>query len=236
MKEFFKINWKFVPLKLLIFFWSSAAFSILPYLTIHMKDIGISIDHIALIYAILPFTIFVAPPFVGYLADKMGSFTRVLLIMFLGTGVFHSVLLFVPTSLTISRPPTEVKFSLVNNTAILTWTPCEILEEIKINEVDDSIKCLKKYEIEHKANHKSIEFDMDSFNTTFDLRLEKCSFQCPSDAIQVCESLSNMMICNKDKENDIVTLKDISTKSMVNIQIGYGYSCVTIFDYIILLT
>ena len=169
MKELFIINWKFVPLKLLIFFWSSAAFSILPYLTIHMKDIGISIDHIALIYAILPFTIFIAPPFVGYLADKMGSFTRVLLIMFLGTGVFHSVLLFVPTSLTISRPPTEVKFSLVNNTASLMWTSCEILEKIKLNEGENSIKCLKKYEIEHEATNKSIDFDMDSFNTTFDL-------------------------------------------------------------------
>ena len=215
MKEFFKINWKFVPLKLLIFFWSSAAFSILPYLTIHMKDIGISIDHIALIYAILPFTIFVAPPFVGYLADKMGSFTRVLLVMFLGTGVFHSVLLFVPTSVTISRPPTEVKFSLVNNTASLMWPSCEILEEIKTNGVDDSIQCLKKDEIENKASRTSIDFDLDTFNTTFDMRLEKCSFQCPSDVIQVCESLSNMMICSKNEENDIVTLKDIRTKSMV---------------------
>ena len=193
-----------------------------------MKDIGISIDHIALIYAILPFTIFIAPPFVGYLADKMGSFTRVLLIMFLGTGVFHSVLLFVPTSLTISRPPTEVKFSLVNNTASLMWTSCEILEEIKLNEGENSIKCLKKYEIDHEATNKSIDFDMDSFNTTFDLRLEKCFFQCPSDAIQVCESLSNMMICNKDEENDIVTLEDIGTKSMVNIQTCYDYSWVII--------
>ena len=180
-----------------------------------MKDIGISIDHIALIYAILPFTIFVAPPFVGYLADKMGSFTRVLLIMFLGTGVFHSVLLFVPTSLTITRPPTEVKFSLVNNTASLMWPPCEILEEIKTNGVDDSIQCLKKDEIENKASRTSIDFDLDTFNTTFDMRLEKCSFQCPSDVIQVCESLSNMMICSKNEENDIVTLKDIRTKSMV---------------------
>ena len=118
LKKMSTINWKFVPLKLLIFFWSSAAFSILPYLTIHMTDIGISIDHIALIYAILPFTIFVAPPAVGLLADKLGSFTRVLLVTLLGTGIFHTLLLFIPTSLSVGHPPNDTKFSLVNESEV----------------------------------------------------------------------------------------------------------------------
>ena len=38
-----------------------------------MKDIGIKVEHIALMYAILPFTIFLAPPLVGFLADKLGK-------------------------------------------------------------------------------------------------------------------------------------------------------------------
>ena len=213
MREFFKINWKLVPLKLLIFFESSATCSLLPYLTIHMKDIGISIDHIALIYAILPFTIFIAPPFVGYLADKMGSFTRVLFIMFLGTGVFHSVLLFVPTSHSVTQPPNNVRFSLLNDTASLMWSSCDGFENIKTESVNDFIDCNKKIKMENMQSTERVNFDINSVNATFNLYLEKCSFKCPTDAIKLCESLSNMMICSENKEKDIITLENIGIQS-----------------------
>ena len=216
MKEFFKVNPKLIPLKLLIFFWSSAAFSILPYLTIHMKDIGISIDHIALIYAILPFTIFIAPPAVGYLADKLGSFTRVLFIMFLGAGIFHSLLLLVPSSMTVTRAPAEVKFSMANDIATLTWTPCQDFDRIEIGEFNDSTKCMKKNQIESIQDTGNIKFNIDSTNKSFDLILENCSFLCPIDSIQVCESLTNMMICMEDKENDLITLQNISIEFVVS--------------------
>jgi MFS family permease len=61
---------------LTLFFYAAAAFAILPYLTIHMKDIGISDIDVALIYTILPFCVFLAPPVVGYFADKLGNYTR----------------------------------------------------------------------------------------------------------------------------------------------------------------
>ena len=84
VKGFFRINKDFLPIKLTIFLWSSSAFSILPYLTIHMTDIGITVDQVALIYAVLPFTIFVTPAAVGFLADKLGNFTRVLILTLTG--------------------------------------------------------------------------------------------------------------------------------------------------------
>ena len=71
VQKTFQINKNLLPLKLTLFFFSASAFSILPYLTIHMKDIGISVEHIALMYAVLPFTIFLAPPLVGFMADKL---------------------------------------------------------------------------------------------------------------------------------------------------------------------
>ena len=37
-----------------------------------LKDIGISDIDIALIYTVLPFTVFIAPPLVGFLADRLG--------------------------------------------------------------------------------------------------------------------------------------------------------------------
>ena len=42
----FTVNRRLIPLKLTLFFFSASAFSILPYLTIHMSDIGITVEHI----------------------------------------------------------------------------------------------------------------------------------------------------------------------------------------------
>ena len=52
---------------------------------------------IAIIYAILPFTIFLTPAGVGFLADKLGNFTRVLMLTVIGSAIFHTALLFIPT-------------------------------------------------------------------------------------------------------------------------------------------
>ena len=85
VQKTFHINKNLLPLKLTLFFFSASAFSILPYLTIHMKDIGISVEHIALMYAVLPFTIFFAPPLVGFMADKLvrkSQFLKVSLFFF----------------------------------------------------------------------------------------------------------------------------------------------------------
>jgi len=178
-----------------------------------MKDIGISIDHIALIYAILPFTIFVAPPAVGFLADKLGSFTRVLFITMLGTGIFHTVLLFIPTSLNVGHPPNETMFSLVNETGTLVWTPCNI-EQIKVNNSEIPVNCIDENK-ELKIKDIVPIFGPNSSEVSFDLILKSCSLTCPTDSIQLCESLSNMMICSEDKEKDLVTLRKISLKLMV---------------------
>lgn len=43
----------------------SATSSLLPYLTIHMQSIGITVEEIAIIYLALPFTTFLAPPITG---------------------------------------------------------------------------------------------------------------------------------------------------------------------------
>lgn len=118
-----KINKNLLPLKLTLFFYSAAAFAILPYLTIHMKDIGISDIDIALIYSILPFCVFIAPPIVGFFGDKLGNYTRVLQLNILICGVFHTLLLFVPhNSITIQYPRAEAK--LVGSELNLVWDSC----------------------------------------------------------------------------------------------------------------
>lgn len=44
-----------------------ATSSLLPYLTIHMQSIGLTIEEIAIIYLALPFTTFLSPPLTGNL-------------------------------------------------------------------------------------------------------------------------------------------------------------------------
>lgn len=44
----------------------SATASLLPYLTIHMQSIGLTVEEIAIIYLALPFTTFIAPPITGW--------------------------------------------------------------------------------------------------------------------------------------------------------------------------
>ena len=213
LKSIFSIDWKFVPLKLQIFLWGSAAFSILPYLTIHMKDIGLSIDHIALIYAVLPFTIFIAPPAIGFLADKLGSFTRVLFLTLLGTGIFHSMLLFVPKNLKIGEPPKNTSLYLVNDTATFSWTPCNLDKTINHTATEQK-HCSsgnKKGDLNSNINIFGDDYSM----VSFDLSLQSCKFSCPSDAILLCESFSNMMICSENKKEDASILQGISLRLLV---------------------
>jgi len=96
LKFWMRPNRKTLPLKLVIFFFACSSFSFIPYLTVHMKDIGITIEDIALIYLILPFANLVSNPLTGFMADKLGSFTRVIIMALVGDAVFFSLLLAVP--------------------------------------------------------------------------------------------------------------------------------------------
>jgi len=117
------VNKTLFPLKMTLFFFSASAYAILPYLTIHMKDIGISDLDIALIYTILPFCVFIAPPIVGFFGDKMGNFKRVLQLSVLMTGLFHTLLLAVPKN-TVHKVFPDTSVNLVGNNVLLSWQPC----------------------------------------------------------------------------------------------------------------
>lgn len=56
LKLFEVVNFRYLSL---------ATSSLLPYLTIHMQSIGITVEEIAIIYLALPFTTFLAPPVTG---------------------------------------------------------------------------------------------------------------------------------------------------------------------------
>ncbi|XP_069973245.1 major facilitator superfamily domain-containing protein 6 [Penaeus vannamei] len=82
--------------KILFFTFYGALGSIMAFLTIHMRTLGLDLAEITWINSILPLTSLAGPPIVGLLADRLGNY-RVITIVFMALGaIMHTALLFVP--------------------------------------------------------------------------------------------------------------------------------------------
>ncbi|XP_012220725.2 uncharacterized protein [Linepithema humile] len=81
-----------MPLKLLFFVQASTLYVLYPYLTIHMRELGINVEETAIMNAITPVMAMVMPPLAGMLADRIGNF-RILLSVFSVFGGFAALLL-----------------------------------------------------------------------------------------------------------------------------------------------
>lgn len=62
-----RINPNLIMLKVTLFVMYGATASLLPYLTIHMQSIGLTVPEISFVYLALPFTTFLSPPITGKL-------------------------------------------------------------------------------------------------------------------------------------------------------------------------
>ncbi|CAH0405302.1 unnamed protein product [Chilo suppressalis] len=97
---------KLIPLKLLFFVHASTLFVLYPYLTIHMRELGINVEETAIMSAVTPVVSIVMPPLAGMLADKIGNFRLLLALSSTLGGVSALLLLAVPVGrLTITFPP-----------------------------------------------------------------------------------------------------------------------------------
>lgn len=65
MVVWLRINPNLVMLKVTLFVMYGATASLLPYLTIHMQSIGLTVPEISFVYLALPFTTFLSPPITG---------------------------------------------------------------------------------------------------------------------------------------------------------------------------
>ncbi|XP_053619489.1 uncharacterized protein LOC128680397 [Plodia interpunctella] len=83
---------KLIPLKILFFVHASTLFVLYPYLTIHMRELGINVEEAAIMSAVTPVVSIVMPPLAGMLADKIGNF-RLLLAFSSGLGGLSALLL-----------------------------------------------------------------------------------------------------------------------------------------------
>ncbi|XP_058802844.1 uncharacterized protein LOC131670884 [Phymastichus coffea] len=83
---------KLMPLKLIFFVQTSTLYILYPYLTIHMRELGISVEETAIMSAITPFVAIIMPPVAGLIADRIGNF-KILLSLFSALGGAAALLL-----------------------------------------------------------------------------------------------------------------------------------------------
>lgn len=77
MMVWMRINPNLIMLKVTLFVMYGATASLLPYLTIHMQSIGLTVPEISFVYLALPFTTFLSPPITGKFKISMRNFRQV---------------------------------------------------------------------------------------------------------------------------------------------------------------
>lgn len=96
-RPWYSVNKELISLKVILFCWYAAGACLLPYMTLHMKQLGLTMVEMTAIYAILPIIQLLGTPLAGFIADKTGNYKSVLLFT-LSTCIVTTFLLqfFVP--------------------------------------------------------------------------------------------------------------------------------------------
>lgn len=131
------INPNLIMLKITLFVMYGATSSLLPYLTIHMQSIGITVEEIAIIYLALPFTTFLAPPITGFLVDKFGKYKPVIVMSLLLNALFHHSLMLIPQQeIPGTVPAAYVMRHPTSGSVEVWWSPCPSRECPEMEEMD----------------------------------------------------------------------------------------------------
>ncbi|KAG8195952.1 hypothetical protein JTE90_028926 [Oedothorax gibbosus] len=90
------VNGKLLPMKFVMFGWFGASACALPYMTVHMKELGLTVEETAVVYTLLPITQFLSAPIAGFIGDRLGKYRDVLLLSIVMTIILATALLYVP--------------------------------------------------------------------------------------------------------------------------------------------
>ncbi|KAL0851487.1 hypothetical protein ABMA28_007282 [Loxostege sticticalis] len=120
-----RINPNLIMLKVTLFVMYGATASLLPYLTIHMQSIGLTVPEISFVYLALPFTTFLSPPITGFLVDRFGEYKPVVITALILNAAFHHSLLLIPHQETPGvMPSAYVMRHPLTNSVEIWWSPC----------------------------------------------------------------------------------------------------------------
>ena len=97
----------------LVFLCQSASMTVLyPYINLHMKSLGMTIQETAVVNAVIPVLFIFTPPLAGFLADKIGNFRILLSVLTAAGGLVSMLLLLIPTGRDISLYPDKLTWGL----------------------------------------------------------------------------------------------------------------------------
>ncbi|KAH9393498.1 hypothetical protein TYRP_021633 [Tyrophagus putrescentiae] len=98
MGIFTGFNTQLLALQVMVFCWFSAAACLMPYMSIHMRALGITVEETAFVYTILPFAAVLGSPIAGFIADKLGNYKPVLCSSLVVTVITSVALMFIPSA------------------------------------------------------------------------------------------------------------------------------------------
>ncbi|KAL4230421.1 hypothetical protein ACF0H5_010803 [Mactra antiquata] len=119
-KMWYTIDKQLLPVKGIYFFFLAAVGDLLPFITIYMRQLGLSSTEAGIIYGVMPFISFFVRPLVGALADKTRRHKLTLMICLLFTGICYCLLLVTPAKST----NTELR----NNASVRTHLECNVVD------------------------------------------------------------------------------------------------------------
>lgn len=90
-------------------------------MTIHMRQLGITVEETAFVYTVLPVSQVIGPPIAGFVADKFGNYKTVLVVNLILTIASSVGIMFVPSS----GPVTADSAAAFNATANATVNAIE---------------------------------------------------------------------------------------------------------------
>jgi len=83
-------------IKLIFFFQTGSLVVLYPYLVIHMRSLGLSVEEVAFVNGVIPVADIVGPPMAGFVADKIGNFRVFMSLLTAISGAASLLLLFIP--------------------------------------------------------------------------------------------------------------------------------------------
>ncbi|XP_055331257.1 major facilitator superfamily domain-containing protein 6-A-like [Paramacrobiotus metropolitanus] len=116
-KPWLRINKHLVSVKLLMLLLYGGMTALYPFLTLHLRSLGLTVTDAAVIYAILPFVSYIGPPLFGYVAHRTGSAKSVLILISLISIGVHVLLwlavpVVIPTTITYQKVTQQINTEL----------------------------------------------------------------------------------------------------------------------------
>ncbi|KAB7505011.1 Major facilitator superfamily domain-containing protein 6 [Armadillidium nasatum] len=165
----------FQRIKILFFLTWGAHVSLVPFLTLQARSLGISEKEVGVIYSFIPIASLIAPPVSGILADRIGNFRILLSVVTASAGLASLLFLLVPPAVIVHNLPKalpiEVSCSDSHGTSLRISPPyvCEPivnLDWFSFQTGDCTVSCYHNKDIDEIQAITNLDLNLICKNST----------------------------------------------------------------------